>query len=313
VALIVAAALGLALTPLAGAVARRLGIVDRPGPLKVQRAPVPYLGGLAVALAATPGLVAARPSIAAPLAAALAIGTADDVRGLSPRTRLVGAVLTGALAAAVAPGATASRLGVAAAVVVLVNAVNLLDGLDALAGAVSVSSFATLAVLASGDGRTVALAFCGATLAFLAYNRPPARIYLGDGGAWVLGTAAALAAASAWEGRGAAAVPASFLAVAVPLVDTTTAVVRRWRAHRPLFAGDRSHIYDQLLDRGWTVGRVVLAFALGQAALGLAALGVAHAPFALAAGAVALGAVALGAAVARGGFLGATTPAGGSP
>lgn len=303
--LIAALALGAVTVPVAARVARRFGVVDRPGPLKVQRAPVPYLGGAAVLLAAAPGLLA-EPLLAVPLGLALAIGTADDARGLGAPTRLVAAALTGAVTALVLPGGLGVKTAAAVGVVVLVNAVNLLDGLDGLAGGVATASFAAFALLVGGDARSMALAFAGATVAFCAYNRPPARIYLGDGGAWVLGTALAACAGASWGRHGAAGAAAAILAVAVPLADTATAVVRRARARLPLFAGDRSHTYDRLTERGWPPGRVSAAFTGAQALLGGAAAALVLAPAPAAVAAVAVIAVLVAAALVRGGFVAPT-------
>jgi UDP-GlcNAc:undecaprenyl-phosphate GlcNAc-1-phosphate transferase len=108
----------------------------------------------------------------------------------------------------------------------------------------------------------------GALAGFLVFNRPPARIYLGDAGAYFVGAAhailASLALGSANGPAGWAAVP---LLVALPLVDTAIAIARRVRSRRPLFTGDRSHVYDQLVDRGLTTGSVAIAFAALQGVL----------------------------------------------
>src|SRR5579863_151022 len=95
------------LTPVAMRVATRTGVVDRPGPLKVHDAPVPYLGGVAVFAGTAVGAGAGRPSVIAPLAGALALGVLDDRMGVSPWLRLGGQVAVGAGVAAVAP----SRVG----------------------------------------------------------------------------------------------------------------------------------------------------------------------------------------------------------
>lgn len=303
-AVITAFVAGLALTPAAAAVARRLGIVDRPGPLKVHSRPVPYLGGLAVLLAALPGIALSRPVLAAPLALALVVGTLDDVRGLRPSTRLASASVVGLLAAAVIPAGWTGQLLAAVAVVVLVNAVNLLDGLDGLAGGVATASFAALAALVPSETRDTALAFCGATVAFCLFNRPPARIYLGDGGAWVVGTALALLVAVAVEDHGAAGVAAVPLTVALPLTDTAATVVRRALARRPLFSGDRGHTYDRLVDRGWSAVRVSAGFFLAQAVLGAVAVAAAHAPGAAAAALATAAAAVVAIAVVQTGLLG---------
>ena len=96
----------------------------------------------------------------------------------------------------------------------------------------------------------------GALVGFLLWNRPPARIYLGDAGSYLVGTALAiLLALTATEHGTEAPTAGALLFVAVPVADTTVAIVRRWRAGQPLRQGDRGHVYDQLVDRGWTTGR----------------------------------------------------------
>jgi UDP-GlcNAc:undecaprenyl-phosphate GlcNAc-1-phosphate transferase len=113
----------------------------------------------------------------------------------------------------------------------------------------------------------------GALLGFLWFNRPPARIYLGDAGAYLVGTALALLLATAWSPHGKAAVGFAALAlVALPAIEAVVAIIRRLRARQAPFTGDRGHVYDQLVDRGWSAGRASLAFAVAQ--LGLAAAAV---------------------------------------
>jgi UDP-GlcNAc:undecaprenyl-phosphate GlcNAc-1-phosphate transferase len=161
------------------------------------------------------------------------------------------------------------------AVVVLLNAVNLLDGLDGLATSVAALGAAGFAVVLDGDARVTAMALAGALLGFLVWNRPPARIYLGDAGSYLVGTGLALLLALTFVAGDGAATPAgSLLFVAVPVADTTIAIVRRRRAGRPLFQGDRGHVYDQLVDMGWSPERSTIACAAAQTsfvALGLAA------------------------------------------
>src|SRR4029453_10608293 len=84
----------------------------------------------------------------------------------------------------------------------------------------------------------------------------PARIYLGDAGSYLVGTGLALLLAlTATADEGVATTAGALLFVAVPVADTTIAIVRRRRAGRPLLEGDRGHIYDQLVDRGWSAER----------------------------------------------------------
>jgi UDP-GlcNAc:undecaprenyl-phosphate GlcNAc-1-phosphate transferase len=272
VAFFVAAVVVLAATPLVARVAERLNILDRPGALKVQHQPVPYLGGVAVFLGVACALASTHPLWLIPLALALFLGVADDLNELHPVRRLVCESAIGLAAGVVlAPENPFVVLGTAVAVVVLVNAVNLLDGLDGLASGVGLVSAIGFA-LVGGPGRVPALALAGALAAFLVYNSPPASIYLGDGGAYVLGAALAMLATAALDQQPhvayAAAIP---LLVAVPIGDTVIAMVRRTRARRPLFEGDRSHVYDQLVDRGRTPKTAAATCVLCQAAfVGLA-------------------------------------------
>jgi UDP-GlcNAc:undecaprenyl-phosphate GlcNAc-1-phosphate transferase len=292
----IALAVALVMTPVARRVSFALGILDRPGPLKVQREPVAYLGGAAVFVALAAAIAVDHPSWIVPLALATALGIADDVRSISPRLRLLAQCTVGAAAGVVVPApGPVGVLVTAAFVVVLVNAVNLLDGMDALASSVVATSAFAFALL-GGVVRDPALALGGALVGFLAYNRPPARIYLGDGGSYLIGTALALLAAAAVDGQGASAWIALPLLVALPLADTAIAVLRRARNHRPLFEGDRSHVYDQLADRGWPVTRIVLALVAVQCVLAGAGLAAWHVNAVAAAG-IAGACVLAGAAV----------------
>lgn len=264
-------AAALVATPLAGALARRIGLVDEPGLLKVQSAPVPYLGGLAIFVAVAVVIAAARPAFLLPMVLALALGMADDARGLSPRMRLAAEAVIGIVASTVVPGPLAGPIHAGAiclTVVVLINAFNLIDGLDGLATGVALGSVLGFAVVLSGDEALIARAMGAALVGFLVYNRPPARIYLGDGGSYLVGTTLALLVASSWAGGDALGTAiGTSLMVALPLADTAIAVLRRALVGRPLFSGDRGHVYDQLVARGYSIPTVSVGFACGQAGL----------------------------------------------
>ena len=310
--LIAALAAALVATPLAMALARRVDLLDHPGDLKVQTAAVPYLGGLGVAAGLVAGVAPVHPSLLLPLGLALALGLVDDARHIGAVTRLAAEVAVGLMAAAVLPVRLPGALGVAAVAVVvvwLVNGVNMLDGLDALAGGVALMSAVGFAVVLDGDARTIALALAGGLGGFLVFNRPPARVYLGDGGAYLVGTALAVLLALAWSGDRPLAVSLGSLPlIACPAAELGFAVLRRVRSGRRLFAGDRSHVYDQLVSGGWSPKRAVGACVLAQALLSAIAVGAVHLSPA-AAGAV-TGACALGllVLVAGLGFLTSTAP-----
>jgi UDP-GlcNAc:undecaprenyl-phosphate/decaprenyl-phosphate GlcNAc-1-phosphate transferase len=264
------------ITPLAMTVAARTGVVDRPGPLKPQHAPVPYLGGVAVFVAAAIGMFLGRPVVAAPLAGALVLGVVDDRFGISAALRLAGQVAVGVGVALVLstriPGLGGGAV-VTAVTVLLMNAVNFLDGLDGLASGVVVVTAVSFALLLHDGARDVSAALAAALVGFLAYNRPPARIYLGDGGAYFLGAALAALVAWAWASdvRSEVAV-ASLMLVAIPVAEVLFAVVRRARAHRPITSGDRRHPYDLLVAHGRSRGVTTLVYVGAQVVLAAGAL-----------------------------------------
>ncbi|MBJ7281486.1 MAG: undecaprenyl/decaprenyl-phosphate alpha-N-acetylglucosaminyl 1-phosphate transferase [Acidimicrobiia bacterium] len=280
VGLITAFVVTCAMTPIAIRVAHRTGMVDRPGSLKVQSTPVAYLGGVAVFAGVFGALAATTPRVLIPLALALLLGLFDDRLDISPRIRVICEAVIALIGGALVPAGDGA-LGVAITALLilgLLNAVNLLDGLDGLAAGVCSASAIGFAFISEdlrlADPRLLALSLLGALIGFLIFNRPPARIYLGDAGAYLIGVALAiLAALSLNSGEGTSTSPAIWAAlpliVAVPILDTLVAIVRRLRAGNPIFSGDRSHIYDQLCDRGIPAKRVLVIMVLAQLVLAL--------------------------------------------
>lgn len=279
-ALIVAFAVAVVVAPIAALVGRRLGMVDRPGLLKVQTHSVPYLGGFALFAGLVGPVAVERPVLIVPLALSLGLGLVDDIKGPPPAIRLGAEVVIGVIAAWTLPADDLlGALVTVVLVVALINAVNLLDGLDALASGVSLISALGFALVLEGEFWVLALALAGSLAGFLVWNRPPARIYLGDGGSYLLGTTLAiLLAASLNDGESIALASGAVLFVAVPLADISVAIVRRLRARRPLFYGDRGHLYDQLVDRGWSPVATVGACTVAQALLVGIGLGIAGLP-----------------------------------
>ncbi|MEI8335344.1 MAG: MraY family glycosyltransferase [Actinomycetes bacterium] len=267
-----------AVTPIAIRVAHRTGMVDRPGALKFQSTPVAYLGGVAVFAGVAGALAATTPRVLIPLALALLLGLFDDRLDISPRIRVLCEAVIALIGGALIP-ATGGALGVAITALLilgLLNAVNLLDGLDGLAAGVCSASAIGFAFLSENprlaDPRLLALSLLGALIGFIIFNRPPARIYLGDAGAYLIGVALAILAALSLNGAGNTSASVAIwaalpLIVAVPILDTLVAILRRLRAGDPIFSGDRSHIYDQLCDRGIPAQRVLMIMVSAQCIL----------------------------------------------
>jgi len=263
--------------------ARRAGALDHPGPRRLHREPVPTMGGLAIALAVLgvawiarllPGPATAldvKPLLGLTLAAIpmVALGVVDDLRGTHPWAKLAiqasaamvlvlfgygVPVLTNPFSGSFSSGAISIPLTVAW-VLIVVNAINLIDGLDGLAaGAVLIAAVTLWWVGRSHSDFYVmflSALLIGATLGFLRYNFPPARIFMGDTGSHFLGLT--IAAASLLENRkGTAAVTLllPLVALAVPILDGVAALMRRiWRG-RPVFHADVGHIHHRLLRLG---------------------------------------------------------------
>jgi UDP-N-acetylmuramyl pentapeptide phosphotransferase/UDP-N-acetylglucosamine-1-phosphate transferase len=266
VALITGFAVAVVLSPIVAWSATRLGHVDRPGPLKVQRQAVPY-AGVAVLIATALPVATSQVSLLVPLFLAFILGLADDIRDLSISRRLAAEAVIGVVVAwSVAPHDVWHVGAIVLAELLLVNSVNLLDGLDGLTASVASAGAVGFYVVLGGAASTLALSLVGALGGFLVWNRSPARVYLGDAGSYLIGTALAVMFAGATQ-EGWSVVSGAVLFVGVPVGDTVVAVVRRLRARRPVMKGDRGHVYDQLVDRGWSVTTSVAACTAVQVVL----------------------------------------------
>src|SRR6185503_16899547 len=189
------------LTPVAMRCALALGVIDRPDRgLKRHKAPTPYLGGVAIYLAVTATVLAAKllesgspRGVVGMLAGATVVfllGLVDDFTPLGPRFKLL--VQAGAAAIPIYFGVhikfIANPAGAAALtmfwLVGVTNAFNLLDIKDGLCGGVAAVAAGWFWLIASTNGRTndalTAAALTGAAIGFLRYNRPPARVFMGD-------------------------------------------------------------------------------------------------------------------------------------
>jgi UDP-GlcNAc:undecaprenyl-phosphate GlcNAc-1-phosphate transferase len=222
----------------------------------------------------------------------LLLGVVDDRRGLDWRIRL--AVQTAVAAAMVAMG---FRLTIflyvplltealsAVWIVGLINSFNMLDNMDGLSagvGAIAASLLAAVALCAPSPVTHqpelfiggFLLVVVGALAGFLWHNRPPARLFMGDAGAYLLGYLLAIITLTATfaSDESPQRILAPLCVLAVPLYDTATVVFIRLRARRSPFVGDKSHFSHRLVDLGMTKGQAVLTIYLTTATCGLGAL-----------------------------------------
>jgi UDP-GlcNAc:undecaprenyl-phosphate GlcNAc-1-phosphate transferase len=287
------------LTPAVGGMARLLGAVDEPGGRRLHTRPIPRLGGLALFLGvivpalAFLKLTSETRGLLLGIALATTVGAIDDFRGLRPWEKLGGQV-----AAAIIPVAfgiwvdhfTFPFVGVHGLspwvgkpltvvwIVAIMNMVNFLDGLDGLAAGVCAIAGGTFSVIALSlskpNAAVVAAIVLGACVGFLRHNFYPARIFLGDSGAMLLGFVLATVAVQGLL-KTAATVALAFplLVLAVPILDTGFVIAKRLKYHRPISSADREHLHYRFLNIGFSQRRATVTIWLWCASLAAAALG----------------------------------------
>ena len=323
---LLAAALSWGSTPMVMRLARRIGAIDHPNDRKVHAKPTATLGGLAILIGLVgagvsamfvPEFRAALTVSSAPigiLAAGVvifALGAVDDLRDLPASVKLAGQVLAAGILflsgvrmqSVFIPGGEQYLLGPDVSVLVtvgwlvlMINAVNLIDGLDGLAAgivAIAASAFFVFSyemaeIGLSSSAPVITVIILGASLGFLRYNFFPARIFMGDSGSNLLGLvlgAATIAGISTAPSDFSPSSVASgvFLAyapllipmsvVAIPLIDSVLAVVRRSRKRRSVFHADKEHLHHRLMDLGHGHRQAVIVMYVWSALAAGAALG----------------------------------------
>ena len=304
---VAALAIVLALSPAVGRVARVLGAVDRPGRRRLNTAPVPRLGGIALFLGILVPALAFLPlgdetrGLLLGAAVAVTVGAIDDVRGLVWWQKLGGQIAAAAIP--VSFGIWVDRftfplvthpyaalpgwIGVPATmlwIVALMNMVNFLDGLDGLAAGVCAIAGGTFAVIALSLSKPnpaiLAAIVCGACIGFLRHNFYPARIFMGDSGAMLLGfVLATLSIQGLLKTAATVALFFPLLVLAVPIIDTSFVVARRIKHGEKVYAPDQAHLHHRFLRRGFSQRRAALTMWAWCGTLAAAALATRFIPF----------------------------------
>ena len=286
--ILVPALISLLMSPVAMRAAKRWNLYDHPGPRKVHLKKKPYLGGLVIFLSFTLTSLFLLP-VSAGLLVLLAggafffcLGMLDDFYDLSPRLKLfveiAGATLlvwlgmqTGLLLenpfGGIGTGSALVWFSIPFSVFWIVgvaNAVNLIDGLDALASGVVIIACGVM-IIAALISQAIFLSpllliLLAALLGYIRFNLYPSKMIMGDSGSLFLGYAIAIISLSSF------AVPdrSIFLSIIppamalfVPLFDAASAVVRRGRSGKRIFSADQNHIHHYLLDQGYAHPRAV--------------------------------------------------------
>lgn len=285
--------LTMVLVPVLARMAEARGLVDKPNSRKVHSKAVPRIGGVAIVISLYCAL-AVDYLLFSPVinhfafeskylflimgsAVAFGVGLADDFKGLRARKKLIFQIIAAGLA--YIGGIRVESIGfynlfqmdlgwLSPAVtmfwiVLVINAFNLIDGLDGLAGGVGVIACTFLAYVCflrgNIGGQVLMVATIGGLLGFLRYNFNPASVFMGDGGSYflgyLLGTISAYCAAS---NSATLSTLIPMLVVALPIIDVSMATMRRFVHGREIFSPDKQHFHHMLLRLGLSHRNAVL-------------------------------------------------------
>lgn len=266
--------------------ALNLDLVDRPNGRKIHKSPVPRVGGVALFLASLIGslpFLFDRSETVGILVACtfiFLIGLLDDLIDLPPRVKLAGQIFAclilfffGVKISFVTDFITGKGLVALGLltypltllwVVGLTNTINLVDGVDGLAGGIVFIALSTLLAVRLVTPNlqdpelirnvlVLTSALMGSLLAFLRYNVFPAVIFMGDSGAYFLGfMTAALSIAGAAKGSILFPLIVPLIACGLPVFDVFTTILRRYNKKMPIFQADKEHLHHRLLQKGFT-------------------------------------------------------------
>ena len=299
-AAIVALGLSVIVTPSVIKLAISTGAVDKPDARKVHKFPIPRIGGLGIYAAfmfavafttcITPfGSESLRELLGLVTGGTLIVvlGLVDDYKNLPAKVKLLGQIVA-AMVLVVGFNIKIDVLtnpfggdyiflddwiAIPATIfwiVGLTNTVNLIDGLDGLAAGVSAIASTTILIVALKQNfflvTILTAALAGAAVGFLFYNSHPAKIFMGDSGSMFFGyMLAGISVIGAFKST-------TTIALTVPILDTTFAIVRRYMGGQPIFKPDKGHLHHRLLSLGFTQRQAVFLMYVISAMLGLSAV-----------------------------------------
>jgi UDP-GlcNAc:undecaprenyl-phosphate GlcNAc-1-phosphate transferase len=284
----------LVLTPLITRYANKNEWFDAVGGRKIHSGKIPRIGGIGIMVgcflafglsiiiikALVPGSVRVLPSFYVVMVAGMGyqlLGLADDFRNLRAKFKFIIQLALAAVVVAsgyyfrsveipVAPYVL--RLGLVGPVLTvfwivgIANALNLIDGMDGMAGGIALIGSLVWATLYLKTGQylpaLVALSAAGAILGFVFYNFPPASIFMGDSGSLFLGYVLAVLPllGDPYDGIKTGLVPAITICL-IPILDTFAAILRRWRLGVSFFTPDMYHLHHKLLNLGFSARQVL--------------------------------------------------------
>jgi UDP-GlcNAc:undecaprenyl-phosphate GlcNAc-1-phosphate transferase len=264
-------------------IAIHVNALDIPNERKVHKKPMPRLGGIAVFFAFLMGYMffgentIQMNSILIGSFIIVLTGVVDDIKPLKARTKFAGQIIASLIVAfyggIVMHNVNAFGInlefGLLAYPITIffilgcINCLNLIDGLDGLAGGIASIYFLTIGIIAVMQGKfgldsTLTFVMLGSTLGFLLYNFNPAVIFMGDSGSMFLGFIISIIALLGFKNVTMTSLVIPFLVLAIPILDTLFAIIRRLLKGEKISTPDKFHIHHQLLNKKFTVKQTVL-------------------------------------------------------
>ena len=270
--------------PIVKKIAEFIGAMDIPNERKVHKKPIPRLGGIGIYLGFLVGYMlfgqqsVQMNAILIGSFIILVTGIFDDVKPVSAKykflVQIAGASVIPLYGGIVMQDISAFGLyldfGIFAYpvtiifIVAIINCINLIDGLDGLSSGISCIYFLTVGIISmllnNSNGLDIILTFImlGSTLGFLVHNFHPAKIFMGDSGSMFLGYIIAVIALLGFKNITLTSVIIPMLLLAVPIMDTLFAILRRLINHKPLGMPDKNHLHHQLLKLKLSQTKTVL-------------------------------------------------------
>ena len=270
--------------PLVKWIANHVGALDYPNERKVHKKPMPLLGGLMMFFGFLFGYMFFAPQSTQMLSILIAsfvliiTGIVDDIKPLKAREAIVGQLIAACIVVfygkILLNNITAfgfyfefgwlSYPITILFIVAVMNCINLIDGLDGLAAGISAIFFATIGVIAfimhniGSLEITLAFIMLGATIGFLIFNFNPAKIFMGEAGSLFLGFMIAVVCLVGFKAVTLTSLVVPLLILAIPIMDTLFAIIRRIINHKPIYVADKKHLHHQLLNQKFSQRTTVL-------------------------------------------------------
>ena len=271
-------------TPVVRIIAKHIGAMDIPNERKIHKKPIPRLGGLGMYCSFLLGYMffgkesIQMNSILIGSSLIIITGIIDDIKPIPARYKFLGQLAAATVVACygnillrdISAFGLYVNFGFLSYpitilfIVSVINCINLIDGLDGLAGGISSIYFLTIGIIAlmlnNSNGLDIILTFVmlGATLGFLYYNFNPASIFMGDSGSMFLGYMIAVIALLGFKNVTLTSFIIPILLLAVPIMDTLLAIIRRIINHKPIAMPDKNHLHHQFLKMNFSQKTTVL-------------------------------------------------------